>query len=124
MRASALEATEYLSVRLKSSTGTAGSTILGTILALLAAGGYTAYQVLFRWCFGHLKSDAAFLAHFGAWISIWCFGSDKWGVDEAEPRGPRKMGNRREVRGLLVKQRMVITPKCMQFMCGYQGTCW
>ena len=84
VRASALEAAEYLlnicyyiyyiyiyAYIHDVSGGTAGSTILGTILALLAASGYTAYQVLFRWCFGHLKSNAAFLAHFGAWISIW-----------------------------------------------------
>ena len=31
-------------------------------------------QVLFRWSFGHLKSDVAFLAHFGAWVSIWQLG--------------------------------------------------
>lgn len=53
------------------SGGSSSSTMMGGILALLAAGGYTAYQVLFRWSFGHLKSDVAFLAHFGAWVSIW-----------------------------------------------------
>ena len=53
------------------SEGNATSSMIGSFLALVAAGGYTAYQVLFRWSFGHLKSDAAFLAHFGAWVSIW-----------------------------------------------------
>ncbi|CAJ1407279.1 unnamed protein product [Effrenium voratum] len=41
----------------------------GLFLALLAAVGYTAYQVLFRWLFG--KQSAAFLAHFFAWVSLW-----------------------------------------------------
>jgi len=47
------------------------SSSTGIALALAAAVGYTLYQVLFRWVYGHLKQDVAFLAHFGAWISIW-----------------------------------------------------
>ncbi|CAK9050815.1 unnamed protein product [Durusdinium trenchii] len=49
----------------------ARSTLIGTFLALLAAVGYTAYQTLFRWSFGHLKSHVSFLAGFGAWVSLW-----------------------------------------------------
>lgn len=45
--------------------------LVGVALALAAAAGYTVYQVLFRFIFGHLKQDASFLAYFGTWISIW-----------------------------------------------------
>ncbi|CAE7434055.1 Scn10a [Symbiodinium natans] len=45
--------------------------VVGFALALSAAVGYTAYQVLFRWIFGHLKQNASFLAHFFSWISLW-----------------------------------------------------
>lgn len=43
----------------------------GIALALMAAVGVTAYQVLFRHQFYHLKNDVTFLAYFGAWVSIW-----------------------------------------------------
>ncbi|CAE7582215.1 Scn10a [Symbiodinium sp. KB8] len=45
--------------------------VVGFALALTAAVGYTAYQVLFRWIFGHLKQNVSFLAHFFSWISLW-----------------------------------------------------
>merc|ERR1712216_375895 len=44
---------------------------LGIFLALCASVGCMAYQVLFKYLYGHLKSDARFLAHIGAWVSIW-----------------------------------------------------
>jgi len=47
------------------------SQAVGFALAFGAALGYTAYQVLFRWIFGHMKQNIAFLAQFFAWISIW-----------------------------------------------------
>jgi len=44
---------------------------VGVALAFAAAGGYTVYQILFRYVFSHLKQDVAFLAYFGAWVSAW-----------------------------------------------------
>jgi drug/metabolite transporter (DMT)-like permease len=44
---------------------------LGIFLALLGAIGCMAYQVLFKYLYSHLKSDARFLAHIGAWVSVW-----------------------------------------------------
>jgi len=44
---------------------------LGILLALCASVGCMLYQVLFKYLYGHLKSDARFLAHIGAWVSIW-----------------------------------------------------
>ncbi|CAK0887715.1 unnamed protein product [Prorocentrum cordatum] len=49
----------------------ASGTMMGVMLALVAALGVTVYQVLFRQLFGHLKSDWRFLAYFGAWVSVW-----------------------------------------------------
>ncbi|CAE7726321.1 Scn10a, partial [Symbiodinium pilosum] len=45
--------------------------VVGVALALTAAVGYTAYQVMFRWIFGHLKQNVSFLAYFFSWISAW-----------------------------------------------------
>merc|ERR1712045_345316 len=44
---------------------------LGFSLAIIAAVGVALYQVLFRYLFGHMKSDVRFLAFFSAWIGIW-----------------------------------------------------
>lgn len=44
---------------------------LGIFLALCASVGCMAYQVLFKYFYGHLKGDARFLAHIGAWVSVW-----------------------------------------------------
>lgn len=44
---------------------------LGIFLALCASIGMMLYQVLFKYLYGHLKSDAHFLAHIGAWVSVW-----------------------------------------------------
>jgi len=43
----------------------------GIILALCAAFLCMVYQVLFKHLFGHFKTDARFLAHIGAWVSVW-----------------------------------------------------
>lgn len=43
----------------------------GAFLALSGAFGYMLYQVVFKYLFGRFKSDARFLAHIGAWVSIW-----------------------------------------------------
>jgi len=44
---------------------------LGIFLALCASVGYMAYQVMFKYLYGHHKNDARFLAHVGAWVSVW-----------------------------------------------------
>lgn len=43
----------------------------GIFLALCAALLCMVYQVLFKYLFGHFKGDARFLAHIGAWVSVW-----------------------------------------------------
>lgn len=44
---------------------------VGLVLALLASAGLTLYQVLFKIWFMSKKNDARFLAHVGAWVSVW-----------------------------------------------------
>lgn len=44
---------------------------MGVALALLAAFGFAAYQILFRYWFYQLKNNVRFVAYFGAWISMW-----------------------------------------------------
>jgi len=44
---------------------------IGAILACIAAVGYTVYQVLFKFMFGHLKNNIQFLAFICAWIGVW-----------------------------------------------------
>jgi drug/metabolite transporter (DMT)-like permease len=54
------------------STQTSQSDVrLGIFLALIASVGMMLYQVLFKYLYGHLKNDARFLAHIGAWVSVW-----------------------------------------------------
>lgn len=43
----------------------------GVFIALIGAFGYMVYQVTFKYLFGRFKNDARFLAHIGAWVSIW-----------------------------------------------------
>jgi drug/metabolite transporter (DMT)-like permease len=45
--------------------------VLGVSLALMASVGCMMYQVCFKIMFGQKKNDARFLAHVGAWVSIW-----------------------------------------------------
>lgn len=45
--------------------------MVGVLLALAAAVGVTAYQVLFRLWYGSLKNDVTFLAYFGMCVSGW-----------------------------------------------------
>eukprot|EP00933_Yihiella_yeosuensis_P018489 TRINITY_DN15159_c1_g2_i1.p1 TRINITY_DN15159_c1_g2~~TRINITY_DN15159_c1_g2_i1.p1 ORF type:complete len:373 (+),score=31.18 TRINITY_DN15159_c1_g2_i1:105-1223(+) len=70
----------------------------GICLALLAACGYTVYQVLFRYVFGHLKQDVSFLAYFASWVGVWhvtvilplVVMADVFGVEKLEfPTGSR-----------------------------------
>jgi len=53
------------------SAGTPHGLFAGIVLALLASAGLTLYQVLFKTWFAAKKNDAKFLAHIGAWVSVW-----------------------------------------------------
>jgi len=44
---------------------------VGVFLALCGALLCMVYQVLFKYWYGHFKSDVRFLAHIGAWVSVW-----------------------------------------------------
>jgi len=62
----------FLASGAESSSGEVSKDVhTGIFLALCAALLCMVYQVSFKYLFGHFKSDARFLAHFGAWVSVW-----------------------------------------------------